>query len=89
MIGPAFTLRYIPAREDLNPISIFRDREHPQRVAVETCESVVDFILNFLIRISVHAFQFYHTRFIKVHLITTSKKVLICHCVTRCLTTFN
>jgi regulator of RNase E activity RraA len=37
MVGQAFTLRYIPAREDLNPIDVFRDREHPQRVAVETC----------------------------------------------------
>lgn len=37
MVGEAFTLRYIPAREDLNPITVFRDPEHPQRVAVETC----------------------------------------------------
>ena len=37
MVGQAFTLRYIPAREDLNPISVFRDREHPQRKAVEEC----------------------------------------------------
>src|SRR3954469_16325891 len=37
MVGEAFTLRYIPAREDLNPIEIFRDRNHPQRVAVEQC----------------------------------------------------
>ena len=35
MVGPAFTLRYIPAREDLNPIEVFRDPEHPQRRAVE------------------------------------------------------
>ena len=35
MVGPAFTLRYIPAREDLNPISVFLDRQHPQRQAVE------------------------------------------------------
>lgn len=37
MVGPAFTLRYIPAREDLNPIEVFRDRAHPQRKAVEDC----------------------------------------------------
>ena len=37
MVGEAFTLRYIPAREDLNPVEIFRDPKHPQRVAVETC----------------------------------------------------
>lgn len=37
MVGEAFTLRYIPAREDLNPLSVFQDRAHPQRVAVEQC----------------------------------------------------
>jgi len=37
MVGEAFTLRYIPAREDLNPITIFQNSNHPQRVAVETC----------------------------------------------------
>ncbi|MBU3652606.1 MAG: ribonuclease activity regulator RraA [Limnohabitans sp.] len=37
MVGEAFTLRYIPAREDLNTISVFQDRNHPQRVAVEQC----------------------------------------------------
>jgi regulator of RNase E activity RraA len=37
MVGPAFTLRYMPAREDRNPLSEFRNPEHPQRVAIETC----------------------------------------------------
>lgn len=37
MVGEAFTLRYIPAREDLNPIEVFRSPNHPQRVAIETC----------------------------------------------------
>lgn len=37
LIGEAFTLRYIPAREDLNELSVFRDRAHPQRKAVEDC----------------------------------------------------
>lgn len=37
MVGPAYTLRYIPAREDLNGIEVFRDRAHPQRKAVEEC----------------------------------------------------
>jgi regulator of RNase E activity RraA len=37
MVGEAFTLRYIPAREDLNPINVFQDRSHPQRKAVEEC----------------------------------------------------
>ena len=35
MVGQAYTLRYIPAREDLNPISVFQDPAHPQRVGVE------------------------------------------------------
>ena len=30
-VGEAYTLRYIPAREDLNPITVVKDREHPQR----------------------------------------------------------
>ena len=37
MVGPAFTLRYIPAREDRNTLDVFRNPEHPQRHAVETC----------------------------------------------------
>jgi regulator of RNase E activity RraA len=37
MVGPAFTLRYIPAREDLNTLAVFEDPNHPQRRAVETC----------------------------------------------------
>ncbi len=37
MVGKAYTLRYIPAREDLNPITVFQDPKHLQRVAVEEC----------------------------------------------------
>jgi regulator of RNase E activity RraA len=37
MVGIAFTLRYIPAREDLNPLAVFLDPQHPQRKAVEDC----------------------------------------------------
>ncbi len=37
MVGEAFTLRYIPAREDLNPITVFQDPKHPQRMAIEQC----------------------------------------------------
>jgi regulator of RNase E activity RraA len=37
MVGEAYTLRTIPAREDLNPITVFQDRAHPQRKAVEEC----------------------------------------------------
>ena len=31
MVGPAYTLRYIPAREDLDHIGVFQDHSHPQR----------------------------------------------------------
>src|SRR6266568_2278419 len=37
LVGPAFTLRYMPAREDLNRLEVFRDRGHPQRKAIEDC----------------------------------------------------
>ncbi len=36
MVGEAFTLRYIPAREDLDHVGVFADPEHPQRKAIET-----------------------------------------------------
>ncbi len=35
LVGPAYTLRYIPAREDLDHIGVFKDHSHPQRKAVE------------------------------------------------------
>ena len=37
MVGEAYTLRYIPAREDLNSLKVFEDLKHPQRVAIEEC----------------------------------------------------
>ena len=43
MVGRAYTLRYIPAREDLNPITVFKDPKHLQRVAVEECPK--DYVL--------------------------------------------
>ena len=39
LVGEAFTLRYMPAREDLNQLAVFRDRGHPQRKAIEDCPS--------------------------------------------------
>jgi regulator of RNase E activity RraA len=36
MVGEAFTLRCIPAREDLDVLSVFQDYDHPQRKAVES-----------------------------------------------------
>src|SRR3990170_7465255 len=46
MVGEAFTLRYIPAREDLNPLSVFQDRAHPQRKAVEECPPGAVFVID-------------------------------------------
>ena len=37
VVGPAFTLRYIPAREDIDKLSVFEDRQNPQRAAIENC----------------------------------------------------
>ncbi|MGH6621089.1 MAG: ribonuclease activity regulator RraA [Alphaproteobacteria bacterium] len=46
MVGEAFTLRYIPAREDLNPITVFQDHAHPQRKAVEECPPGAVFVID-------------------------------------------
>src|SRR6266849_5868699 len=46
MVGEAFTLRYIPAREDLNPITVFQDRAHPQRRAIEECPPGAVFVVD-------------------------------------------
>ena len=35
LVGPAFTLRNIPAREDLDNVAVFANPEHPQRKAIE------------------------------------------------------
>ena len=37
MVGEAYTMRYIPAREDLDVLEVFKDRSHPQRKGVEEC----------------------------------------------------
>lgn len=39
MVGPAYTLRYIPSREDIDVLKTFEDRAHPQRKGVEECPS--------------------------------------------------
>ena len=36
LVGPAFTMRNIPAREDLDQISAFDNPEHPQRKGIES-----------------------------------------------------
>lgn len=37
MVGEAYTLRTIPAREDRNTIEVHKDPHHPQRAAIEAC----------------------------------------------------
>jgi regulator of RNase E activity RraA len=47
MVGEAFTLRYIPAREDLNTLAVFNDPNHPQRRAVEQdCPAGAVFVID-------------------------------------------
>lgn len=36
LVGPAYTVRNIPAREDVDVLSAFRDPEHPQRKSIES-----------------------------------------------------
>ncbi len=36
MVGPAFTMRNIPAREDIDQLSAFDNPDHPQRKAIES-----------------------------------------------------
>jgi regulator of RNase E activity RraA len=36
LVGPAFTLRNIPSREDIDQLKVFEDPEHPQRKSIET-----------------------------------------------------
>lgn len=46
MVGPAYTLRYIPAREDLDHLGVFEDRSHPQRKGVEECPQGHVFVID-------------------------------------------
>ncbi len=46
MVGQAYTLRYIPAREDLDGLSSFADRENPQRKGVEECPEGAVFVID-------------------------------------------
>ncbi len=46
MVGPAYTLRYIPAREDLDQLESFADRENPQRKGVEECPPGAVFVID-------------------------------------------
>lgn len=46
MVGPAYTLRYIPAREDLDHLDAFENLGHPQRKAVEECPAGSVFVID-------------------------------------------
>jgi regulator of RNase E activity RraA len=46
MVGEARTLRYIPAREDLDVLEAFKDRENPQRKGVEECPAGAVFVVD-------------------------------------------
>jgi regulator of RNase E activity RraA len=46
MVGPAYTLRYIPAREDLDHLGVFEGRSHPQRRGVEECPAGHVFVID-------------------------------------------
>lgn len=35
MVGPAFTLRFIPSREDIDTVDVLGRRDHPQRRSIE------------------------------------------------------
>jgi regulator of RNase E activity RraA len=37
LVGEAFTLRTIPAREDITTMAVLADRNYPQRAAIEAC----------------------------------------------------
>ncbi|MCV0424372.1 MAG: ribonuclease activity regulator RraA [Roseibium sp.] len=46
MVGIAYTLRYIPAREDLDHIESFADRTNAQRKGVEECPPGAVFVID-------------------------------------------
>ncbi len=46
MVGLAYTLRYIPAREDLDVLESFCDRENAQRKGIEECPPGAVFVID-------------------------------------------
>jgi regulator of RNase E activity RraA len=46
MVGRAYTMRYIPAREDLDHLGVFEDRSHPQRKGIEECPPGSVFVID-------------------------------------------
>lgn len=46
MVGAAYTMRYIPAREDLDKLEVFKDPSHPQRKGIEACPAGQVFVID-------------------------------------------
>ena len=46
MVGFAYTLRTIPAREDVDTLEVFKDRTNPQRKGVEECPEGAVFVVD-------------------------------------------
>lgn len=46
MVGEAYTMRYIPAREDLDKLDVFKDPAHPQRKGIEACPAGHVFVID-------------------------------------------
>jgi len=46
VVGPAYTLRTIPAREDLDALDAYLDPAHPQRRGVEDCPAGSVFVID-------------------------------------------
>jgi len=46
MVGPAYTLRYIPSREDIDKLDVFLDPSNPQRQCVENCPEGAVFVVD-------------------------------------------
>ncbi len=46
MAGPAVTLRYIPAREDIDTLDVFKNPDHPQRKTIEEIPAGVVLVMD-------------------------------------------
>lgn len=46
MVGEAYTLRYIPSREDIDVLASFADRDNAQRRGVEECPEGAVFVID-------------------------------------------
>lgn len=46
MVGVAYTIRTIPAREDIDTLEVFRDPTNPQRKGVEECPEGAVFVVD-------------------------------------------